>query len=161
MGIEKIGKKLPEDIISIIDAEAAVHSISRQEAVSRLIHSVSETRYESENELLKNQLKDLTRQISMKDDEITYLRGELSALNRGLTKLAENLMNNNSHEDEIVALVSPIKAEISQYSDELKKLQEEMKNNDLCWYDKHTPLIIIGILAALLIVYLIVSTMVK
>ncbi|NLV27882.1 MAG: hypothetical protein GXY48_12080 [Methanomicrobiales archaeon] len=157
MGIEKLEKKLPEEIISIIDDEAAAVSISRQEAISRLMHSVTEKKYRVENELLKSQVKDLLRQISMKDDEISYLRGELTSLNKGLTRLAENLVHNNTDLNEVQSLLSPLKQEMTTCFNEVKLIQERMEKNDRNTYEKYIPIIFTGIFACLLVIFLIVS----
>jgi myosin heavy subunit len=43
MGTDKIEKRLPEEILSYIDEEAVQSGITRQEAVSKLVHAVLPT----------------------------------------------------------------------------------------------------------------------
>ncbi|PWR74599.1 hypothetical protein ACKUB1_01145 [Methanospirillum stamsii] len=159
MRFEKLNKKLPEDILSVIDEEAAAGSITRQEAVSKLVRSVISIKHESENEQLKYQIKELNRQIAIKDDEVTYLRNELHALNAGLSKLAENIVVNNAEKNDFETLLTPIKQDVSSYSDEIKNIREKIENCRHSPFENHIPLIIIGIIASLLIIYLIISTL--
>ena len=78
MNNEKIEKRMPEEILVIIDEESARLGISRQEAISRLIHSVMAVKNEAESEKMKQELKSMGKYLAMKDDEISYLRSELS-----------------------------------------------------------------------------------
>jgi hypothetical protein len=156
MGTEKIEKKLPDEIVSFIDEEAATRSITRQEAISRLIQSVIGMKNEIEIERLKTEIKDYIRQIAMKDDEISYLRGELSAMNRGLSKLAENIVKTNSDKIEIQSMITPVREEMTIFFNENKKILERLDKSSRFGYEEHFPLIIIGILSGLLIVYLII-----
>ena len=157
MGFEKVEKKLPAEILAIIDEESAKLGISRQEAISRLIHSVISLKNETETEKLRLELKSMSKYLAMKDEEISYLRTELSSMNQGLSKLAENLANKNTSSFEMHALFTPLHNEIGKLSGELDEVKEKIETPAPAPYEKHIPLIIIGILSCLVIIYLIMT----
>lgn len=156
MGIDKIEKKLPEEILAYIDEEAAQSGITRQEAVSRLVHTVLAQRNENENDQLRQEIKALSKLIAMKDEEISYMRSELSAVHKGLSKMADTLASGNRTENDLQIQIIPIKEQVSHLSEEFSNLQGSIQAAHHSSYDRHIPIIIIGILAALLVVYLIV-----
>jgi len=156
MGTEKVEKKLPDEILAIIDAESMNSGISRHEALSRLIHSVTSLKNETETEQMKLEMKALGKQIAMKDDEIAYLRNELSIMNQGLSKLAENLAAGNSNVRNIDSMITPVKEEITLLSGELYEMKERLASGSMQSYEKHIPIMVVGFLACLLIVYLII-----
>lgn len=156
MGIEKIEKKLPDSILALIGEESEKIGISRQEAISRLISSVLSLKNETEIERLISELKNQGIQLAMKDEEISYLRTELSAMNQGLSKMAENFAKRNSLMADIDAQVSPMRDEVTALSGEMSKMKDEIKAASSSSLERHIPLLIIGILAGLLVVYLIV-----
>jgi len=99
----------------------------------------------------------MVKYLAMKDDEISYLRSELSLMNQGLSKLAENLVNKNTNSIEMHALYTPLRDEIGRLSGELGEVKEKIETTSPAPYEKHIPLIIIGILSSLLVVYLIMT----
>jgi len=162
MGLEKIEKKLAEDIVSLIDLEAAKQAVSRQEIISRLARVVITDRNETDIELLKTELKTIRQHLALKEDEVSYLRGELSTIHRGLSKLAENLVSRNpeihdwesrllSLEDKITDLSGFVTGIRQQIEDEVS----EKKSSALV--ERQILLIIIGILTGLLGLFLILT----
>lgn len=149
---------MPEEILVIIDEESARLGISRQEAISRLIHSVMAVKSEAETEKIKQELKSMGKYLAMKDDEISYLRSELSTLNQGLTKLAENLVQ-NTVKNPAPTLITPLEEEIKKISGEVADVKEKIEQPVHPSYDQHIPLIIIGTLSALLMIYLIATVL--
>jgi|GEM_PF-1281319 len=156
MGTQKIEKKLPDSILALIDEEAEKMGISRQEAISRLISSVLSLKNETEIEHLILELKNQGIQLVMKDEEISYLRTELSNMNQGLSKMAENLTKRNCSIADVDAQVSPMRDEVTALSGEISKMRDKIETISSSSFERHIPLLIIGILAGLLVVYLIV-----
>ena len=156
METQKIEKKLPEEILAVIDEVTINQSITRQEAISRLVTTVINRRNESENERLKIEIKELNRLIALKDDEIGYLRGELTALNRGLSKLAENLIKSNNDKSEVQSMIHPVREELASVSQEIIKIQENMGRKSGKTIEEYIPFTAIAILVALVVILLIV-----
>lgn len=159
MGLDKVEKRLPEDILASIDEEAVRSGITRQEAVSRLIHTVTAQRNENETEHLRQEVKALSKLLAMKDDEIMYLRSELTAVHKGLSKMADSLASGNTTITDFEHLLHPVQERVDELSvnyDMLKRAYESARHAP---YEQHIPLIIIGTLAGLLVLYLIIMKM--
>ena len=157
MSYEKIEKKLPEEILAYIDEESMVLGITRQEAIGRLIQSVHVMKSETETERLRMDLKAQNRELTIKDEEISFLRTELHALHAGLSKLAENLTAPNNHSEEHEIQISIMRENITTISNAIKNIQIKIDKTPDRSFEQHIPLIIIGILAGLLVLYLIIS----
>lgn len=157
MSYEKIEKKLPEEILAYIDEESMVLGITRQEAIGRLIQSVHVMKSETETERLRIDLKAQNRELTIKDEEISFLRTELHALHTGLSKLAENLTARNNHSEEHEIQISIMRENVTTISDAIKNIQVKIDKTPDRPFEQHIPLIIIGILAGLLVLYLIIS----
>ena len=157
MGVDKIEKRLPDEILAFIDEETVKSGITRQEAVSRLVHAVTAERNKNETDQLRQEVKALSKVLAMKDDEISYLRSELTAVHKGLSKMADTLASGTRNEPDIETQLIPVKEQISHLSDDFSQFQVSIKEGEPRSYERHIPIIIIGILAALLVIYLIVS----
>ncbi|HOJ97552.1 MAG TPA: hypothetical protein PK024_12035, partial [Methanospirillum sp.] len=68
MGTDKIEKRLPEEILSYIDEEAVQSGITRQEAVSKLVHAVVAHQHDRETMQLRQEVKTLSRLLAMKEE---------------------------------------------------------------------------------------------
>ncbi len=157
MGIDKIEKRLPEEILAFIDEETVKSGVTRQEAVSKLVHAVTAERNGNEIDHLRQEIKALSKLLAMKDDEISYLRSELTSVHKGLSKMADTLASGTRNEPDIDTRLIPVREQISHLSEEFSEFQVTMKTGEPSSYERHIPIIIIGVLAALLVVYLIVS----
>ncbi|MCA1916372.1 hypothetical protein [Methanospirillum hungatei] len=156
MGLDKIEKRLPEEILAYIDEEAVRSGITRQEAVSRLIRTVTAQKNDNETEHLKQEVKSLSKILAMKDDEIIYLRSELTAVHKGLSKMADSLASGNTTISDIEGLLHPIQEKVHELSGNYEALKQAYESARHVSYQQHIPLIIIGILAGLLVLYLII-----
>ena len=156
MGLDKIEKRLPEDILASIDEEAIRSGITRQEAVSKLIHNVTAQRNGNETEHLKQEVKSLSKILAMKDDEIMYLRPELTAVHKGLSKMADSLASGNTTITDIEHLFHPVQERVDELSGNYDNLKQACESARHVPYEQHIPLIIIGTLAGLLVLYLII-----
>ncbi len=155
MGTDKIEKRLPEEILSYIDEEAVQSGITRQEAVSKLVHAVVANRNDHETMQLRQEVKNLSRLLAMKEEENAYLRSELSAVHKGLSKMADTLASGYNMK-EIGQQIHPVEEKITELSGAYKELKETLESALHPSYERHIPLIMIGILAGLLILYLII-----
>lgn len=156
MGSDKIEKRLPDEIIALIDREASSRGISRQEVVSLLISAVKEAALAEENKNLKHDVEYLHKQQKENLSEIQFLRDEISKFSSGLTSLAVTLgegKRNDSQKPEVDSLSDQIR----ELSGEISHLKEAASGDNQTIVEKNLPLIMVSILAGLLLIYLIIS----
>ena len=158
MAAEKVLKKLPEEILTLIDGEAFSQGITREEAIRRLISVLVVTNQEQEIEQLRSEIKNLQKIINLKEEEVAYLRGELGHHTRGLSKLADTAFKTRTDEA-TVALLHSLEASLHDLKVDNISLQTQFDALTGASIDKHLPMIIIGILSALLVLYLILGKM--
>ncbi|HOJ97442.1 MAG TPA: hypothetical protein PK024_11485, partial [Methanospirillum sp.] len=91
----------------------------------------------------------------MKEEENAYLRSEMSAVHKGLSKMADTLASGYNGTD-IRQQIQEVQEKITELSGAYEELKETPKSTLHPSYERHIPLIIIGILAGLLIIYLII-----
>jgi hypothetical protein len=156
VGTEKIEKKLPDDIIALIDQEALSTGKSRQEIVSHLISAVKGANLTEENKQLKWEIDQLQKHKDENYKEIKFLRDEISKFSSGLTSLAVT-MGERRGTDEQIATVESLSVQIHELSSEISFLKGMKTNEGHTVIEKNLPLIMVSILAGLLLVYLILS----
>lgn len=155
MGTDKIEKRLPEEILSYIDKEAVHSGITRQEAVSKLVHAVVAHQNDHETMQLRQEVKNLSRMLAMKEEENAYLRFELSEVHKGLSKMADTLASGYNIKD-IGQQIHPVQEKITELSGAYEELKETLESALHPSYERHIPIIMIGILTGLVIIYLII-----
>jgi ATP-dependent Clp protease ATP-binding subunit ClpA len=156
VGSDKIEKRLPDDIISLIDQEASSSGISRQDVVSRLITAVKEANLAEENKELKRENEYLHKQQKDNQSEIQYLRDEISKFSSGLTSLAVTLGEGRVHEVQ-KSTVDSLSNQIRELSEDINHIKENSHDEERSVMEKNLPLIMVSILAGLLLIYLIIS----
>lgn len=156
MGSDKIEKRLPDDIISLIDQEAALNGISRQDVVSRLINAVKESNLAEENKELKRENEFLHKQHKENQSDIQFLRDEISKFSSGLTSLAVTL-GEGKNNDLQKSTIDSLSTQIRELSDEINQIKAINPENNQTIIEKNLPLIMVSILAGLLLIYLIIG----
>jgi len=159
MAAEKVLKKLPEEILTLIDEEAFSQGITREQAIKRLISVLVVTNQEHEIEQLRSELKNLQKIINLKEEEVGYLRGELGHHTRGLSKLADTAFKTRADEAETTGLLNSLQASLHDLQADNVALKTRVDALTSVSLDKHLPLIIVGVLSALLVLYLILGKM--
>lgn len=159
MAAEKVTKKLPEEILALIDEEAFSQGITRDEAIRRLISVRVVTNQEQDIEQLRSEIKNLQKIINLKEEEVAYLRGELGHHTRGLSKLADTAFKTRTDEAETAALIKSLQASLHDLKADNMAIKSQFDTLSGTSLDKHLPLIIIGILSSLLVIYLILGKM--
>lgn len=159
MAAEKVTKKLPEEILALIDEEAFSQGITRDEAIRRLISVRVVTNQEQDIEQLRSEIKNLQKIINLKEEEVAYLRGELGHHTRGLSKLADTAFKTRTDEAETAALINSLQASLHDLKADNLAIKSQFDTLSGTSLDKHLPLIIIGILSSLLVLYLILGKM--
>jgi hypothetical protein len=155
VGSEKIEKKLPEDIITLIDQEAASKNMSRQEVISHLISAVKGANISEENKRLKKEIELVHKQQEEEHKEIRFLREEISKFSSGLTSLAVTI-GEGRIQDEQKLTIESLSVQIRELSTELSNIKE-IPGETHSLLEKQLPLIMVSVLAGLLLIYLILS----
>jgi len=156
MGSDKVEKRLPDDILALIDQEASSKGMSRQEIISLLIAAVKEANLTEENKELKRDIEYLHKQQKENVSEIQFLRDEIGKFSSGLTSLAVTLGEGKASNAQSPA-TDPLSAQIQELSDEIAHLKEATSGETQTVIEKNLSLIIVSVLAGLLLVYLIIS----
>lgn len=156
MGSDKIEKRLPDDIISLIDQEASSNGISRQDVVSRLITAVKESNLAEENRELKRENEFLHKQQKENQSDIQFLRDEISKFSSSLTSLAVTLGEGRVNDIQKSA-IEPLSNQIRDLSEEINQIKANSPGDNQTIIEKNLPLIMVSILAGLLLVYLIIG----
>ena len=156
VGTEKIEKKLPDDIIALIDQEAVAKGISRQEIVSHLISAVKGANLTEENKQLKREIDRLEKNKDEDNKEIKFLREEISKFSSGLTSLAVTIGEWRGNAEQ-TATVESLSVQIHELSSEISLLKEMKPEESQTVIEKNLPLIMVSVLAGLLLIYLILS----
>ncbi|WP_319538177.1 hypothetical protein [uncultured Methanospirillum sp.] len=156
MGSDKVEKRLPDDIIALIDQEASSKDMSRQEIISLLITAVKEANLAEENKELKRDIEYLHKQQKESVSEIQFLRDEISKFSSGLTSLAVTLGEGKAN-DAQKSDTDSFSSQIQELSDEITHLKEAASGENQTVVEKNLPLIIVSVLAGLLLIYLIIS----
>jgi hypothetical protein len=156
VGTEKIEKKLPDDIIALIDQEALAKGMSRQEIVSHLITAVKGANLTEENKQLKREIDRLEKNKDEDKKEIKFLRDEISKFSSGLTSLAVTIGECKGNAEQN-ATVDSLSVQIQELSSEISLLKEMKRGENQTIVEKNLPLIMVSILAGLLLIYLILS----
>jgi hypothetical protein len=154
---DKVYKRLPADILTLIDEEAQAQNISRQNAISNLISIVSARRDDKEKEKLQTENMILNKYLKLKDDEITFLREEIKALNRGLTKLAETLAKRRDDESEIRDHLDSVMQETKMLAHDQKIIKNEMEKRSYLFSHVSILFFFAGLVIGMLIIYFIIS----
>jgi len=158
---DKIEKRLPADIIALIDEEAGILNISRQAAIRNLISVINSRRNEVDLERLKAENIVLNKYLNLKNDEISYLRDELSSLNRGLSKLADNLLRRKDEEGEIRGRIDVILQETRILSNEQLILKGELNKRDNLLTPFNFLFFLSGLCVGMLVIYFILYKVVN
>lgn len=155
MSSDKIEKKLPDEILDLIEAEALAKGINKQDAIANLISAVKETELGDEIKKLKKERESLEKQRDEDKKEIKFLREEVSKFSLGLTTLAGTIgeVKNSGEQSAILTLTD----QINSLSTEISKLKESSSKEEMTVIEKNLPLIMVSVLAALLLIYLIAS----
>ncbi|PWR73026.1 hypothetical protein [Methanospirillum lacunae] len=156
MGSDKIEKRLPDDIITLIDQEASLNGISRQDVVSRLIAAVKESNLAEENRELKRENEFLHKQQKENQSDIQFLRDEMSKLSSGLTSLTLTLGEGRVN-DAQKSTIDLLSIQIQKISEEVNQLKTVNPDDNQTIIEKNLPLIMVSILAGLLLIYLIIG----
>jgi hypothetical protein len=156
MGTEKIEKKLPDDIVSLIDQEASSKGMTRQEVVSHLIGAVKGANLAEENKQLKKEIELVHKQQEEEHKEIRFLREEISKFSTGLTSLAIALGEGKGNSD--AAVIESLSNQVHELVSEISVLKESKPIERQTVIENNMPLIMMSILSGLLLVYLIIST---
>lgn len=155
MSSDKIEKKLPDEILDLIEAEALAKGINKQDAIANLISLVKETELGDEIKKLKKERDLFEKQRDEDKKEIKFLREEVSKFSVGLTSLAGSIgdAKNSGEQPAIISLTE----QIHSLSAEISKLKESSSKEEMTVIEKNLPLIMVSVLAALLLIYLIAS----
>jgi len=156
VGSDKVEKRLPDDIIALIDQEASSKGMTRQEIISLLITAVKEADLADENKELKRDIGYLHKQQKENVSEIQFLRDEISKFSSGLTSLAVTLGEGKANGAQKFETDS-LSTQIQELSDEITQLKEAASGDTQNVVEKNLPLIIVSVLAGLLLIYLIIS----
>lgn len=159
MSTDKIEKKLPDEILSLIDEEAFLLGISRQEAISRLLTILISSNHEREIKQLQAEMKHMQKIINLKEDEVAYLREELGYHTRGLSKLADSILKTRYDEAETAAVLNSLKESVHTIQSDNSALHCQIESLKKGPYEQQLPIIIIGIIIALLGVFLVLGKM--
>jgi hypothetical protein len=150
---DKIEKKLPADIITLIDEEAGILNISRQDAIRNLISVLTSRRNKVDLEKLQAENVVLNKYLNLKNDEILYLRDELSSLNRNLSKLAENLLRKKEEETEFRTRIDAIMQETRTLSNEQQVMKGELQKKDNLLTPFNVLFFLAGLSIGMLLIY--------
>lgn len=160
MGNEKVEKKLPDEIITLIDLEASSRGISRQEVISQLISAVKETGQVEQVKRLKKEIESLERLRDEDKKENRFLRDEISKFSSGLTSLAVTIGESRGSADQI-STIAALSDQMKELSAEITFLKQDPQKENLTVIEKNLPLIMVSVLAALLLIYIIISKVVS
>lgn len=156
MNLDKIEKKLPEEIVSLIDHEASLRGATRHEVVALLISSVKGSNLTEENRQLRADIEVLEKLQDDDKKEIKFLREEIRKFSSGLTSLAVTLGERKGDKDSQIE-VENLSLRIKELGEEIILLKQCSKSEESGVIEKNLPLIMVSTLAALLLIYLIVS----
>ncbi|HWQ65434.1 MAG TPA: hypothetical protein VN372_01045 [Methanospirillum sp.] len=160
MNCNKIEKRLPDEIIDLIDLEVSSKGMSRQEIISHLVRAVKGADQSEENKRLKREIELLQKQRDEEKKEIHFLRDEISKFSSGLTSLAVTIGENkgNFEHESVIASLSD---QVEVLSQEMVLLKRDPHIESNTAIEKNLPLIMVSILAALLLIYLIISKVIS
>jgi len=157
---DKIEKKLPDEIISLIDLEASSKGMSRQDVISHLVMAVKGAGQADENKRLKKEIEILEKQRDEDKKEIRFLRDEISRFSSGLTSLAVTIGESKGSADQLFTIAS-LSDQMKELSAEISLLKQDPHQENLTVIEKNLPLIMVSMLAALLLIYIIISKVVS
>jgi hypothetical protein len=140
MNIDKIEKRLPDEILILINQEATSHDISRQEAISRLISSVRDSDLAEENRQLRTEIDVLKKLQDDEKKEIKFLREEISKFSSGLTTLAVTIGKGKGAEDHQMA-VDSLSVKIKELGEEIAVIRPLTERNKGMVIEENLPLI--------------------
>lgn len=151
---DKVEKKLPAEILSLIDEEAVNLNITRQDAIRNLISIINMKRCDAELNNLRMENGILNKYIRLKDDEILFLRKELSLLNGGLSKLAENLMKRGDDMSETRNRVDKLTQETKDLAQEQTIIKADLEKRFSFPFNTSLLYFAIGLCVGMLLIYL-------
>ena len=160
MSNDKIEKKLPDEIISLIDLEASSKGMSRQDVISQLVSAVKGAGQVDENKRLKKEIEILEKQREEDKKEIRFLRDEISKFSSGLTSLAVTIGESKGGADQI-STIAALSDQMKEISADISLLKQDPHMENLTVIEKNLPLIMVSMLAALLLIYIIISKVVS
>lgn len=127
MNFDKIEKRLPDEIISLIDHEASTRGISKQEVISLLVSAVNGNTLDEENRRLKVEIEVLEKFRDDERKEIKFLREENSKFSDGLTSLDVPIggKKGNGEQQTAVNVISDQIRELAQGISLLRQIPEK------------------------------------
>lgn len=160
MNSNKIEKKLPDEIIALIDYEASSKGLNRQDVISHLVSAVKGAGQVEENKRIKKDYEILEKQRDEDKKEIRFLRDEISKFSSGLTSLAITIGESKGSADQI-STIAALSDQMKGLSEEISLMKQDQPKEYPTMIDKNLPLIMISVLAALLLIFLILSKVVS